>query len=257
MQSPPKKIEYFLTVCMLMACAQIQNTYVYAQTPGNIVSSPSKPQPVNNNEIPDYGGRELIGNITDQSKTNAATPVEQSLRAIQSLVIVLCLIFGFLYFVKKFGLLQNNRLLGIPLPMAIAANNSGKNGSPIKSIGDLFKPQLRMANVEASGDILKLIDTCVLPGSGGILYVVDVAGRNFLVGALGNQISLLSEWSVETDVEEENEEVEAQESDEDRFERYLERVGVKEETQPDVISPKISETANRLEATLDRVRKSE
>jgi hypothetical protein len=72
------------------------------------------------------------------------------------------------------------------------------------------------------------------------------------LGATGGGMTLLSDWESEPagdDVAEEN-----IPSEEERFENYLNRMGMTAQTPPEVVGERVSQTTDRLQALLDRAR---
>lgn len=152
--------------------------------------------------LPDYGGREsALGSAVDNSgAAPAMNPLAQVGRALEALVIVLALVVGGLYGLKRLGVIK--------------ADGQSAPGARWSS-----RPRPRCPAQASPSDWIALLDSQTLPNAAGAgLHVVSVAGRTLLLGATAQAVTLLAELDSAQDA--------VAEPDDGAFAAYLQKAGV-------------------------------
>ena len=199
--------------------------------------------------LPDYGGRDAIGSAVDSAGGDApASPLSQAWRAFEALVVVLACIAGVLFFLKKYGLVKEGMF-----PAGGVKPKAGLTGMALSAWQGFLRSGTRPQTVNAdAATALTVLSSTILPGPApASVHLVEVAGRRFLLGATAGSMTLLSDWDSEPAVDEAEPPIE---SEDDRFESYLNRMGMTAQTPPEVVGERVSQTADRLQALLARAR---
>lgn len=240
-------------------------TSASAPVPAVAPSTPAEPASTASGDIPDYGGRDtLVTAAGAAGGDSAASPLSQAFRAFQALVVVLVLIAGALYYIKKHGLLREGGLLAGFIQRSSAGGPVMHTGfgNVLRTFAQAPKPADTapvappIAGPVVSTDptaALTLLSSTPLPGSAPVsVHLIEVAGRRFLLGASGGGMSLLADWDSDPPVDEGTEPPLA--SEEEHFESYLNRMGLTAQTPPEVVGERVSQTTDRLQALLMRTR---
>ena len=141
---------------------------------GRVCAAPSSTPipPPSSSAIPNYGGRDSAPLATGDAAPN---PAAQAGRAVEALVLVLAGVFGVVYTLKRFGLVQG-----------------GADGKParitLSGLGRSFS-----ANASASSSAVSVESSQTLPG-GAMLHVVVVPGRTLLLAATSHTVTAVAEW---------------------------------------------------------------
>ena len=153
-----------LTLCILAA---LGTGRVCAAPPA---SAPTPPPA--SAAIPNYGGRDSAPLATGDAAPN---PAAQAGRAVEALVLVLVGVFGVVYALKRFGLVQG-----------------GADGKParitLSGLGRSFS-----ANAGALSSTISVESSQTLPG-GAMLHVVVVPGRTLLLASTSHTVTAVAEW---------------------------------------------------------------
>lgn len=187
--------------------------------------------------LPDYGGRDsALGSAIDNSSAvPAMNPLAQVGKALEALVIVLALVVGGLYGLKRLGVIK-------------------ADGAIVPRAGWASLLSAKPAPQAPASDLIALLGSQTLPNASGAgLHVVSVAGRTLLLGATAQSVTLL----VELDVGEESLVNTETEADSEAFAAYLKQAGV---TPPPTGAGRQAEQAlvgatDRLQSLLARSRK--
>ncbi|MDQ2800261.1 MAG: flagellar biosynthetic protein FliO [Armatimonadota bacterium] len=188
--------------------------------------------------IPDYGGR-------DSAPANAvpaaapgdngpASPIAQAWRAFESLAIVLALVVGVVFLLKRYNLV----------------NSEGTGKARLRLPPNLNKLWTPAASSVVDGQTeLMVLSSQPLPG-GGMLHMISVADRTLLLGATAQNVSLIAEW--ETKAAREG----AETPSEAAFAEYLSRAGVADPTPPSgrAARTRMGAAGERLQSVLARSR---
>ncbi len=122
------------------------------------------------------------------------SPLAQAWRAFEALVIVLALIVGGLYGLKRAGIIQGDGASGAA---ASAPSTSSFNLSRVLSQALAPKPgapPLAPAPASSPAAWLGRLESQPLPGAAGAsLHLVSVGGRTLLLGATAASVSLIAE----------------------------------------------------------------
>lgn len=196
--------------------------------------------------IPDYGGRDsaAAASFEGAAGADAPNPLSQAWRAFEALVIVLALIFGGLYLLKHYGVLEGGAF-------------TGKGGPGAAALRRMARQRIRNSRGSSStstpilGDgAIQLLGTQPLPGNpGACVHLLSIENRTFLIGATAQSVTLMSEWEETTD-----------DGDADvtpgAFNEYLKRQGAVAPTpiEEDVVETSVSDANDRLREMLSRVR---
>lgn len=189
--------------------------------------------------LPDYGGREsALGNALDNAgAAPALNPLAQAGRALEALVIVLALVVGGLYGLKRLGFIK--------------ADGRAAPGGATRWTS-LLTPRTPAAP-EAS-ELIALLGSQTLPNAAGAgLHVVAVAGRTLLLGATAQSVTLIAELDPEEEAVADTETG----ADKAAFAAYLRKAGV---TPPPAEAGREAEetlaaATDRLQSLLARSRK--
>ena len=187
--------------------------------------------------LPDYGGRDsALGSAIDNSgAAPSMNPLAQVGKALEALVIVLALVVGGLYGLKRLGVIK--------------ADGQTVPGAPWKTL-----LSAKSATPAATSDLIALLDSQLLPNAAGAgLHVVSVAGRTLLLGATVQSVTLLAELEAERETTADT----APEPDGAAFTAYLQKAGV---TAPPAEAGRQAEqtlaaATDRLQSLLARSRK--
>ncbi len=175
--------------------------------------------------IPDYGGRDAPGGLAPASAKEAAAgpinPLAQAGRALEALVIVLLVVVGVVYGLKRLGVVApttGGRLrFGLPAPLSTGA------------------------------DGLRVVSSQMLAGTpGAAVHLLSVSNRTLLVGATAQSVTLLAEW-----------ESDKAEPSPDAFDAYLARQEIAPETPESTLRDaenRVARAADSLHALLARER---
>lgn len=197
--------------------------------------------------IPDYGGRDSnIEATLDQSgAATAVDPLAQAGRAIEALVVVLCLVVGGLFLLKKSGVIKAE---------------SGHAAAPGNSLLSFLKRGPRPDSVisshgEPTAELLSVIGSQDLPQSGGArLHLVSVGDRLLLIGATPQSVTLLTEVAQIAEFSDNPRSASLTETREEEtaFADYLERIGIPSAPSNVVksVSANLSATTGRLHSLL-------
>ena len=191
--------------------------------------------------IPDYGGRDGAAGASFEGAAgvDAPNPLAQAWRAFEALVIVLALVFGGLYLLKRYGVLEAGKF-----------SHKGAGGA-----GAALRAAARMritgsAPADSGDGAIQLLSTQPLPGNpGACVHLLTIDGKSFLVGATSQSVTLMSEW--EHDDPEDGPDVTPQ-----AFSDYLTRQGAPAPGpfEHDIVESRVSEANERLREMLTRVR---
>lgn len=205
-------------------------------------AAPPAPPPTTANvkpaaPLPDYGGRDsALGSAIDTSSAvPAMNPLAQVGKALEALVIVVALVVGGLYGLKRLGVIKAD---GAIVPRAGWASLLSAKPTPQATAPDL----------------IALLGSQTLPNAPGAgLHVVSVAGRTLLLGATAQSVTLLAEL----DAGEESLADTETEAEGAAFAVYLQQAGV---TPPPAEAGRATEqtlagAADRLHSLLARSRK--
>lgn len=223
------------------------NTWLMILTLGLVVSvglpcpaaSPTPPAaPISKTApLPDYGGRDsALGSALDNAgAAPTMNPLAQAGRALEALVIVLALVVGGLYGLKRLGVIK-----------ADGQSAPGRRWTAV--LGAKTTPQ------SPASDLIAVLGSQTLPNAAGAgLHVVSVAGKTLLLGATAQTVTLLAELDAGEEIVPELE----SEADAAAFAAYLQKAGV---TPPSAGSGREAEQAlaaatDRLQSLLARSRK--
>ncbi len=160
--------------------------------------SPSSNAAPASRALPDYGGRDGIAGTTDAAQsTPALNPLAQAWRAFEALAIVLALIIGGLYLLKRYGLIKPDGGASVPTPLLAALPGFLKTATQGKGTA---LPPASPPGSEASW--ITMIGSQALPNAqGASLHLVSLGGKTLLLGVTGQSISLLSEVDDRREVE--------------------------------------------------------
>ncbi|MDQ2686546.1 MAG: flagellar biosynthetic protein FliO, partial [Armatimonadota bacterium] len=187
--------------------------------------------------LPDYGGRDsALGSAIDNSNAvPSMSPLAQVGKALEALVIVLALVVGGLYGLKRLGVIKAD---GTTVPRTgWAALLSAKSTPPAPA-----------------SDLIALLGSQTLPNTPGAgLHVVSIAGRTLLLGATPQSVTLLTELDAGEEALADTE----TEVDGAAFAAYLQKAGV---TPPPAEAGRAAEqtlarATDRLQSLLARSRK--
>ncbi|MCW3061590.1 MAG: hypothetical protein JWQ02_3411 [Capsulimonas sp.] len=214
--------------------------------PAPAASAPPPAVGVDPKAIPDYGGRDSspASSFEGAAGADAPSPLGQAWRAFEALVIVLALVFGGLYLLKRYGILEGGA--------------AGKGGPAAAALRRMARQRLAagagVAPVTIEGDGgIQVLGVQPLPGSpGACVHLLSVAGRTILVGATAQSVTLISEWE-EPDAAEDADVTPREFSD------YLVRQGGPPPApiEQDIVETSVSESNQRLREMLSRVRDEE
>lgn len=140
--------------------------------------------------LPDYGGRDGITGAASASQSSPAlNPLAQAWRAFEALAIVLALVVGGLYGLKRSGMLKSDGSVSGPMPLLAAVPGFLKTINPAKSPVPALNP------AEASpSPWVTMIGSQSLPNTqGASLHLVSVGGKTLLLGATAQSVSLITE----------------------------------------------------------------
>ena len=166
---------------------------------------------------------------------------------------MLAVVVGVLFFLKKYGLIKEGAY-----PGPLTPNNGGTGRQPglrgllLTGWQNFLRAGTRPASTVDGAASLSVLSSTTLPGpTAASVHVVEVAGRRYLVGATGGGMTLLADWDSEpaADVDEP-----VLPNDDERFENYLNRMGMTNETPTEVVGERVSQTTDRLQALLARNR---
>lgn len=149
------------------------------------------PAPVSSvRTLPDYGGREgITGAAYAAQASPALNPLAQAWRAFEALAIVLVLVVGGLYGLKRFGMLKPDDSAAGPMPLPAAVPGFLKTRkSPKTSV-----PAPIPAGASSSPWITMIGSQALPNAQGASLHLVSVGGKTLLLGATGQSVSLISE----------------------------------------------------------------
>lgn len=158
--------------------------------PAAIVSKPKAAAPAAVPALPDYGGRDgITGAAYAVQPSPALNPLAQAGRAFEALVIVLALVVGGLYGLKRSGVLKADGSASGPMPLLAAVPGFLK---PLKP-GKTSVPAPGPAEASAS-PWFTMIGSQPLPNvPGASLHLVSVGGKTLLLGATAQSVLLISE----------------------------------------------------------------
>ncbi len=161
--------------------------------PVHPVAAVPKPPPAPASSVrtlPDYGGRDgITGTAYAAQSSPALNPLAQAGRAFEALVIVLALVVGGLYLLKRSGVLKPDGSASGPLPLFAAVPGFLKTILPAKS--SVPAPSQAVA---APSPWFTMIGSQPLPNAqGASLHLVSVGGKTLLLGTTGQSVSLISE----------------------------------------------------------------
>ena len=185
--------------------------------------------------LPDYGGRDGVVSTVDNSGAQTMNPLAQAGRAFEALVIVLALVVGGLYLLKRSGLIK------------------GDGTTPWTRAGRSAPPRASVPAAASTTDLITVLGTQTLPnGSGADIHLIAVGSRTFLLGATPQQVTLLTELDLLSDTD-------AAETPQSQaaFDAYLSKAGIAPEpktTSRRVAEDALSATADRLQSLLARSR---
>lgn len=126
--------------------------------------------------------------------SNSPSPLSQAWRAFEALVLVLALIVGGLYGLKRAGIIQADGVGGVMPSTPRAASFS-----LARVISQVFAPKLGtppslLSPASSQSAWLERLESQPLPGTAGAsLHLVSLGGRTLLVGATAASISLITE----------------------------------------------------------------
>lgn len=166
--------------------------------PAAAVPRPKAAAPAAVRTLPDYGGRDGIAGTTYAAPASSApNPLAQAWRAFEALVIVLALIVGGLYALRRFGLIKPDGSVSGPAPFLAALPGLLKTINPAKSPVPASLPAS-----EASAAWLTMLGSQPLPNAqGASLHLISLGGKTLLIGATAQSVSLISEldddWQAE------------------------------------------------------------
>lgn len=213
---------------------------VCAQAPKAAATSPAAPAPV----IPDYGGRDSAPAsavpAATPGETGPASPLAQAWRAFESLAIVLALVVGVVFLLKRYNLVNSDGTGKARLRLPPSLNRFWTPAVSSVS-GGQTEPGLP----------LTVLSSQPLPG-GGMLHMISVADRTLLLGATAQNVTLIADW--ETDAMCEG----AETPSEAAFAEYLSRAGVADPTPPSgrVARTRVGAASERLQSVLARSREA-
>jgi flagellar biogenesis protein FliO len=195
----------------------------------------------------DYGAKDSPGvsSLATDVGSDTVNPIGQAWQAFEALLIVLGVLVGTAYLLKRTGLVKDGKFKGIPLDT--------KGWSAI--FRSFAKPIASPAPIASEGR-LQIVDTQVLPGANGAsVHLISVADRTLLIGATGQNVSLIAEWDTEAVVSTGAEAT----KEEAKFDAYLDDQGIQlaNSPEPDVVDNQISTATDRFKAVLERLRDEE
>lgn len=186
-----------LIVCAFGAAA-ICGPAALASSPAPATASATRQTaPAAASALPDYGGRDSVGSAV--ASAGAATPLSpmgQAWRAFEALAIVLAMVAGGLYLLKRSGLLRTDaqasaKPVFTPKP-ALFNLSSLLKGAARQSPAPLPAPAMPDA------PWVKILGSQPLAGSPGAnLHLVSLGGKTLLIGTTPQSMSLLTELDAE------------------------------------------------------------
>lgn len=135
--------------------------------------------------LPDYGGRDGIAGTTYvASATPALNPLAQAWRAFEALAIVLALVVGGLYALKRLGVIRPDGSAAPPASLLAVLPGFLKSA----------KPAAQAPASEALSAWMTMLGSQTLPNAqGASLHLVSLGGKTLLIGATSQSVSLISE----------------------------------------------------------------
>jgi len=196
-------------------------------------------------QIPDYGGRDVLGTSSAPGGADApASPLSQAWRAFQALIVVLAVTVGFVFFIKKYGLVKAGSVSPSTTPRA------GLPGMLMTGWQNFLQAGNRPPAAVDTSAALNVLSSTTLPGPApASVHLVEVAGRRYFVGATAGGMTLLADWESEPAAEADEPVIPAED---EQFENYLNRMGMTAQTPPEVVGERVSQTTDRLQALLAR-----
>jgi flagellar biogenesis protein FliO len=143
--------------------------------------------------IPDYGGRDSEIPLDEPKDAGIPTmdPIGQAVRAIEALGIVLAIVVGAVFAIKRSGLVKATSKSPFQTAVAEAAVNRFIRADRLRGAA-VGKP----APTAAAKGPIELLGSQVLDGGTGV-HLVLVKGRTLLLGASAQAVSVLAEWNDE------------------------------------------------------------
>lgn len=219
MRSQPKPLILIALSVMLLPAASVTNAAAAAPPPSH--SPATAKHAAKQRVIPDYGGRDsTIESTIDQSgAATAVDPMAQAGRAFEALVVVLALVVGGLFLLKKSGVIKSG---------------ADTSGTAAQAPWSFLKSLARPANApppssEPTTELLSVIGSQTLPQSGGArLHLVSVGDRLLLIGATSQSVTVLTEVAQIGEFSDNPKSAAFAETQQDEaaFADYLERIGL-------------------------------
>lgn len=140
--------------------------------------------------LPDYGGRDSIAGTSDAAPSvPALNPLAQAWRAFEALAIVLALVVGGLYGLKRLGLLKPDGSVSAPTPLLAALPGFLKGTKPVPTAAAAASP-----TGVPDGSWMSVIGSQALPNAhGAALHLVSLGGKTLLLGTTAQSVTLISE----------------------------------------------------------------
>jgi flagellar biogenesis protein FliO len=228
-----------LRVLLLLALALLGLECSVPAAPA--VSQGKSAGPVAPAATPDYGGRDsIVSTAVATSGAQTMNPLVQAGRAFEALLIVLALVVGCLYLLKRSGLLQGGGDASAATPWARRLPQAMRQTASRHP----FPPEI-------STDLIKVLGSQTLPhGSGAGLHLISVGGKTLLLGETVQAVTLLTELDSVALPEQETPQERA------AFADYLAQAGISLEPAPQAraVEYALSATADRLQSLLSRSR---
>jgi len=155
-----------------------------------VVSRPTAAAPAAVRALPDYGGRDgITGTASAAQSSPVLNPLAQAWRAFEALVIVLALVVGGLYLLKRSGMLKPDGSASGPMPLLAAMPGFLKALKPAKT--SVSAP----SQTETSpAPWITMLGSQALPTvPGASLHLISVGGKTLLLGATAQSVALISE----------------------------------------------------------------
>ena len=203
-------------------------------------SSAPSAAPVKASVLPDYGGRDSVGGAV--APGTPLNPMSQAWRAFEALAIVLAMVIGGLYLLKRSGLIKTDDQLTMKMPAApkptafsissLIRNKAGREKTPDAPAAIANAPWVTLLGSQA------------LPNTAGAsLHLVSLGGKTLLLGATAQSLSLLTELDAEWQPETESD---------PEFDAYLSYANDTAAHEPNETELLLSSTTMRLQAMIAR-----
>ena len=158
--------------------------------PAAAVHKPVPQPPAAVRALPDYGGRDgIAGTAYAAQSSPALNPLTQAWRAFEALAIVLALVVGGLYGLKRSGILKADGSISAQMPVLAGLPGFLKAGKPMKS-----PPPAPLPLGTTQVTWITMIGSQALPNTpDASLHLVTLAGKTLLLGATAQSVSLITE----------------------------------------------------------------